>query len=40
MLGAAVQHDFVDVAVEGFAGEVDEFVDAFEVVEEFVGVFA
>lgn len=40
MLGAALEHDLVDVSVEGFAGEIDELGDAFEVVEDLVGGFA
>lgn len=40
ILLAAVDHNLVDVAMEGFAGKVDELVDAFEVVEDLVRVLA
>lgn len=36
VLDPAVQHDLVHVPVECFAGEIDELVDALEVVEDFV----
>ena len=40
MLGAALEHHLVDVAVEGFAWKIDELGDAFEVVEDLVGGLA